>query len=558
MLWVCAATLGAAGCVGAIEDPSGEGAGPAAEDRPRPDADDPFPADDELCQAASTVGFSPLTRITNTQYANAVRDLLAPVDVGDPGANLLTDSELGGFRSNAGIPVSDLELRGYAEEAARIAGIVSGSVEAITGCASPASSEEEACVLSFVERFVPRAYRRPVTADDTERLLALFAAVRGEGVSFDDSIATVVEAVLQSPHFLYQVELPDAAPGEVVALDDYQVATRLSLFLWDTIPDETLLSAAAAGELQTPEQIEAQARRMLEAPEAARAIQSFHLQWLGVEDLASLEKDAEQFPQFDARLARLMRRETAMFTDHVVRSGDGRLETLLLGGFTFLSGELYDLYGLEPGGSDWAMVETDPSLRPGLLTQAGFLASHSHPDQTSPVHRGKTIRENIFCETLPAPPPDVDDTPPDPDPDLTTRERFAEHNENPACSGCHQMMDPLGLTFEAYDAIGQHRPMEAGRPVDTSGEIVATDVEGPIDGVRELSERVYASAQARQCLVRNWYRFALSRLETGADLCSMGEAYAAFERSGFDVRELLVAITRSDSFRLYQVPEDGR
>lgn len=560
-IWVCAAMLAAlTGCVGEIEDARAE-TDPAREEAPRRDADEALPdvENDPLCRAGSSVGFSPLARLTNVQYANAVRDLLAPLDVADPGAGLVADSAVGGFRSNGSIPVSDLEFRAYAEEAARIADVVTANVDVVTGCASPADAEEEeeACVRSFVDRFVTRAYRRPLGADEVERLVSLFDQVRAEGVPFAGAVSTLVEAVLQSPQFLYRIELPDAAPGQVVALDDYQVATRLSLFLWETIPDETLLAAAEAGELRTAEQIEAHARRMLDAPQASGAIESFHLQWLGVDDMEGLEKDSAQFPEFDARLARLMRRETAVFADHVVREGDGRLETLLLGGFTFLSGDLYDLYGLEPAGTDWTRVELDPFLRPGLLTHASFLARHAHPDQTSPVHRGKVVRENLFCETLAAPPPNVADTPPDPDPELTTRERFAVHNEDPACAGCHQMMDPIGLTFEAYDPVGQHRPMEAGRPVDTSGEIVGTDVEGAIDGARELSERIYASTQARQCMVRNWYRFALGRLETGEDLCSLGEAYAAFADADFDVRELLVAITRSDAFRLYQM-EDGR
>jgi hypothetical protein len=552
--WLCAAALTAAGCIGAIDDPHGS-ASPGdgtGRDAGRDLSDGGTLA---ACRSAGEIGHAPLARLTRMQYGNAVTDLFAPVDVGRPGSSLVEDSALGGFRNNSAIPVSDLELRAYADEAALAAEVARANADVLTGCAMPDAADEEACVRSFVDGFVTRAYRRPVTEDETARLLELFHALRGAGETYAGAVSGLVETVLQSPHFLYRLELPGGEPGTVVPLDGYQVATRLAFFLWETIPDEALLAAAAAGELTSPEDVEAHARRMLDAPQAGRAIESFHLQWLGVDDVAAIDKDTEVYPVFDATLAQLMRRETALFADHVVREGDGRLETLLLGGFSFLRGDLYTLYGLPGGTAEWARVEMDPAVRPGLLTHASFLASHAHPDQTSPVHRGKTIRENLFCETLPAPPADVDDTPPDPDPSLTTRERFAAHNEVEACAGCHRMMDPIGLTFEGFDGVGQHRTMEAGRAVDTSGEIHGTDVPGAIDGVRELSERVLESRQARECLVRNWYRFAVGRLETSEDACSLGDAYARFEAADFDIRELLIGLAVSDSFRNYLVPE---
>ena len=549
-------------CTGLIDDPSatdgpGSGVSPTGDDGAL-DSSGPLPgADDAICGAGPSVGLTPLNRLTNAQYANAIRDLLAPLDVGNPAADLVAESALGGFKNNSAIPVSELEYRGYADQAARVAGLAATSAGAVFGCAPTSSAEEESCVRAFIDRFVTRAYRRPVAPDEAERLVALFETMRTEGDSFEGAASMIVEVVLQSPHFLYRMELPTGTAGDVVALDGYQVATRLSFFLWDTIPDEELLAAAASGELETPEQIEAHARRMLDAPEAQRAIESFHLQWLGVDDVTLVEKDAATFPLFDRALARQMRDETATFVDNVVRTGDGSLETLLLGGFSYLEGDLYEIYGVEPpaSGESWARVELDPDVRPGVLTHPSFLAAHSHPDQTSPVHRGKTVRENFFCATLPAPPPDVDDTPPDPDPSLTTRERFAEHSENPTCAGCHQLMDPIGLAFEAFDALGQHRTTEAGRPIDTTGRIVGTDVEGDIDGLRDLSERIYESREARECLVRNWYRFALGRLETGQDLCSLGAAYESFEGAGRNVRELMIAIVKSDAFRLYRIPE---
>lgn len=549
-----AAVALAAGCSGLIDDPGGAA---RTGDDGSLDRDGPLPVDDPTCTADARVGLAPLGRLTNAQYANAVGDLLAPLDVGDVAAGLVSESALGGFRSNAAIPVSDLEYRGYAEQAARLAGLVRADASTVLGCAPASASEEEACVRSFVARILRRAYRRPASNEEVDRLVALFTTLRGEGDGFAVAASMIVEVVLQSPHFLYRLELPEGEPGQIVALDGHQIGARLSFFLWDTIPDDALVAAAEAGELASADGVEAHARRMIESERARGAIESFHLQWLGIDDVGEIEKDASAFPLFDRELARAMREETAVFVDRVVRTGDGSFETLMLGGFSFLDGDLYSLYGVAPAGQ-WEHVSFDPEVRPGLLSQASFLAAHAHRDQTSPVHRGKVVREGFFCETMPAPPPDVDDTPPDPDPSLTTRERFAEHSENETCASCHQLMDPIGLAFEAYDGIGQHRTVEAGRPVDASGEIVGTDVSGEIDGVRALSERIYESQQARECLVRNWYRFALGRLETEADLCSLADAYGAFERSGRDVRELMVAITRTDAFRLYLVPEASR
>ena len=472
----------------------------------------------DSCADVTSVGPAPLARITNARYAGAVADLLDPIEVGDPTAGLVADSALGGFHSNAAVPLGDLELRAYADEAARLGDLVIAEPEPWIACPTEPTAEL-GCARAFIAVFMTRAFRRPVDDAEIDGALGLFSATR-DALPFIEAIATVVETVLQSPHFLYQVELApdDVEDGDIIALGDHELATRLAFFLWNTAPDETLRDAAEAGELRDAAGIERHARRMLANPRARAMVHSFHAQWLGVDDLRDTDKDAEAFPTFDRTLGTLMRREIELFAADVVLDGDGRLETLLLSRDAFARLGLYEHYGIAGASETWERVELPEGQRAGLLTRAGFMAAHAHPDQTSPVHRGRTIRENFFCETLPAPPPDVDDTPPDPDPNLSARERFAAHSEVASCAACHQLMDPIGLAFENYDGIGRYRMSEgAGAPIDASGEIHGTDVAGTFDGPLELSRRILESEQARQCVVRNWFRYALGRGETDAD-----------------------------------------
>lgn len=540
MFLVLAGCQGMVGEAGSDEDPGTPGPG-----TPR------MPGEiTPAVYASAAASRIPLTRITNTQYENAVQFLVGSVDVGHPSENLGAESALGGFRSNATLSVSELEFRRYSDEATRISELVEDPF-ALAGC----SVEDNGCVDDFIATMTRRTFRRPPTDPELNRLRALYDLVE-EDVGAADAGQIIIETLLQSPHFLYRMELfPDAAPGDTVQLDGFQIATRLAGFLWESVPDDELLAAAEAGELDTSEGIAVWAAQMIEDPRGRRGVESFHLQWLDVDEIASAAKDELVFADFDSELGIQMREETANFVDHVVREGDGRLATLFLGNYTFLSGDLYEHYGLPGGGDEWARVELDGVQRTGLLTHASFLAMHAHEDQTSPVHRGKVVRENLLCEVMPAPPPEVDDTPPDLDPNLTTRERFSEHSTSPVCRGCHQRMDPLGLGFEAYDGIGRYRAMEAGAPTDQSGEIVGTDVEGDFNGVIELSERLVASEQMRRCLVRNWYQFALGKESGEADIPILDALYEGFSANDDNVRELMVAIAQTEEFRSLRLQE---
>ncbi|HZO12067.1 MAG TPA: DUF1592 domain-containing protein [Polyangiaceae bacterium] len=529
---VVLAAAAAGGCVGVIGDGS------------------------EGRDGAPSVDVSPLRRLTRSQYSHTVRDLLAIG--GDPGSKLEADEKIGPFFSNAIVPVSEL----LAEQYMRVAEDLAAQAEltSIVPC-DPLVDGETTCGAAFVEQFGLKAFRRPLGSDERQAMVTLFEQGRAQE-GFEAGIRLVIEALLQSPQFLYHLEfgLPPVGGEDVVALDPYELASRLSYFLWDSMPDDELLRAAGAGELSSAESIGVQAKRMLADPKAADAIASFHVQWLDLDRLTTLEKNATVYPGFDATLRVAMAAETARFVDYVIRKDDGRLETLLTAPYSMLEGPLFELYGVvEPSGHDPAEpIALDPTERAGLLTHASVLATHAHADQSSPVRRGKLIREHLMCHILDPPPPNVDVTPPELDPEATTRERFEQHRAEPACAACHQLIDPLGFGFEHYDGMGAYRSEEGGEPVDASGEIVASDdIDGPFDGAIELAQILAESEQVRNCIAQQWFTFGLGRASGAHDARSYQAAYDAFAASGYGIRELLVALVMTDSFRYRRLEESS-
>ena len=247
-----------------------------------------------------------------------------------------------------------------------------------------------------------------------------------------------------------------------------------------------------------------------------------------------------------------MLQETHDFADYVVRQGDGKLTTLLTASSSLLTEPLFDLYGATPpmGWTPGTPVELDPTQRAGLLTQAAFLTMHAHADQTSPVHRGILVRENLLCQILPSPPADVNNVAPSPTPSTTTRERLEQHVADPSCAGCHVLIDPIGLGFENYDPIGAYRTYDGPREVDAVGEVngAGDDVAGTFNGAVELSSKLAQSAQVKECLTKQWFRFATGRMESNDDACTLQRLQESFKASDGNVRQLIVDLVTSDAF----------
>jgi hypothetical protein len=503
-------------------------------------------------QARGDLAPTTLRRLTRAQYNNTVRDLLGLT--GDVAASFGLDEDEGGFAANAKAPVKELQLEKYREAAEELAVKALADLPRLAPCAPPARPEAE-CLDEFLRDFGKRAYRRPLAADELDRYRALFAVGR-EGSDFAGGLGLVVSTMLQSPNFLYRPELGDPARGgkEGLPLSHHETASRLSYYLQNTMPDQELFAAADAGRLGTAEQVAAQARRLLESPRARDSVVSFYLQWLQVDDLLTVEKDPEVYPMFTPELRAAMREEIEEFVDQVARrtdSGGGTLEALLTARFSFLRGPLYGLYGVPAaaGGAGLRRTDLPDGQRAGVLTMAGVMAKHGHPDQSSPVARGYVISDRLLCVVPPEPPENVDAAVPKPDPNVSTRVRFEQHRTKPECAACHALMDPLGLAFESYDGIGRFRTMDGRVPVDASSELRGTDQDGAVEGALDLVGRLAQAREVRACMARQWFRYALGRLDGEGDRPAIAAVIEAFARDGHRLPDLMVALAASHPFR---------
>ncbi len=546
-----------------------------AEEPPDPPPPDPPPTDEqpvERCEGPIEPGPAPLRRLTRVEYDNTVFQLLG--DNTRPARAFPPDEEAGGFDNQAAaLSVSPVLAEGHLTAAEELAArYVERRMPEFGGCAGSADAiDRNACAAdarAFIQSFGLRAFRRPLTADEVRLHERLFA----EGVTLGDGpydaaagFTLVIEAMLQSPHFLYRVEFGDGVEVEdgVVGLTAYEMASRLSYLLWNTMPDQVLLDAAAAGALTDPSEIERQAARLAVAPRARAAVRDFHRQWLGLDEIghiASLGKDTRVYPEYDEAVLPLLQEEAEAFIEHVVFDGAGTMEALFTAPYSMMNADLAAFYGLDQSGlpaREFGPVELDESRYAGFLTQAGLLAHHAKPDGSSPVHRGLFVRERLLCQ-IPPPPPDIVPEAPLVDDTLTTRQQYAQHEADPLCAGCHRLMDDIGFGFEQFDGLGRYRETQNGQPIDATGVFNETiDIDGPFDGVVEMAHRLAESEQVRDCVVRQWFRYGHGRAETSADTCTMDTLSADFEASGRDIQSLLIALTRTDAFRYRRVVEPG-
>jgi hypothetical protein len=521
-------------------DPGGPGAGPGGAGGPG------------TTPGAQGAGVSPLRRLTAEQYRNTVRDLLGL------GADVVTtalppdEAIANKFLSNVVRPVGPADLDKYADVAGLLAGKAQAKLDTLVPCAPAAG--DAGCASRFIESFGRRAYRRPLSPVEVQRLEKVYQA----GASFPNGVRLVIEALLQSPKFLYLVEpVPAGMSGQVVALDDWSVASRLSYFLWNSTPDTALLDAAQKGALNSPAGVASEAKRLMADPRFADSISSFHQSWLELTDLLGADKDPKIFPAWNPALKAAMAEETRRFVNSALGEGDGKLSTLLSAKWTFLSGPLYDLYGVaKPAGAaatDWQKVMLKGDERAGLLTQPGLMAALSKSDRTSFVRRGKMVREALFCQPIPDPPPGITDSDAMIPLTATAKERAAAHRQSPECAGCHALFDPLGFAFEPFDAIGRFRNNEGGKPIDSKLDLTGTSIDGSYATVVQLAERMGDAADVQACVARQWLRFALGREESPSDDGSLKDAVGRLKAGGGDVRELLFGLVSSSSFRFQTI-----
>jgi hypothetical protein len=511
-----------------------------------------------------------MRRITNREYSNIMADLLG--DLSNPGTDFPVDgpSETGFEAPNS---VEELNVQYYNQTADRLAetALTAGKLGLPAACTGPAAADEESCATQFIAAFGGKAYRRPITADETADLLVLFHVARdpapaGAAMSFSESVAQMAKGMLQSPNFLYHWEIGPTKlvvdpATHLVPLTPHQIASRLAEMLWESMPDAALLSAADAGELSTAEQVQAQALRLLGDPHAANALFNFHEQWLLQGDRRALDLStiAKSSAAFTPAVAQSLTGEfTSFLTSVYAPSGDGTLSTLLTAPYTYANQDIAALYGnTTVTGGNFVRIQLDSTQRAGILMQTAFLAANADADEDNPVKRGLAVYVNMMCgESSPAPHA-IPDLPP-PDPSLTTRQRFAEGAQSACAAGCHALFDPPGFAFENYDAIGAYRTTESGQPVDAGGSFTTpAGATIAFQNATDLSNSLAQSSEVMWCADRQWLRYTLGRMESDAEQGSLERAYQkAGESAGYSLRDMVLSLVGSVAFR-FRTPSAG-
>ena len=501
------------------------------------------------CAAAELEpGPAPLRLLTRAQYLNTVHELVGEV----PGlADALGPTSEASAFGLVQPDVSQVELESFQAGADAIAKHVSGDAAALQRVAPCASgTPPETCARAMIERFGARAYRAALgDPEDIARHLQLFAA--GASTSYAHGIELLLRGMLQAPRFLYHVELGsgEQAGANAVKLTAHELAARLSYLVWNSAPDAALLDAAARGELATAAGLAAQLTRMRGDARGGDLVARFLAGWLHVDALDGVVKDAALFPEWQAPgLRSALSAQAHAFFAHVLDAEQGRLGALLTTRTVLVNDALADFYGRRAG-SAFEPLELPIGQASGVLTLPAVLARAAKPDESSPIYRGKLVREALLCQQLPAPPANIP-KPPEVQPDVSTRERLRQHEVDPACSGCHQLLDPIGLGFEHFDALGRYRSEDGGDPVDARGEIVSSeDADGAFEGVSELGEKLAGSAEVEACVTKQWFRYALGRFEQDFDACTVQRMLEAFRASGQDLNALPAAVVQSDAFR---------
>lgn len=486
--------------------------------------------------AAEPTELSRWRRLTATQYANSIDTLLG---VRPDTASFIADSAPGDspFPANAGIAPQAVDIDIYWQSALALAEEVTADPNGLFDDCDPATDGEDACVDSFITRFGEQAFRRPLTDAQRDALRGLFD--EGAEQSLQRGLQMVIEAVLQSPNFLYIVEFglePDA--NGVSQLDGYELATRLAFFLTETTPDRQLLLDAPS--LQDPEVLLSHAERLMQTDAFLAALVEAHLH---LTHISRIDNVSRAEPEFDDELRGSMKTEARAFLEEVL-TDPGTVEGLFVTPLAFPDERLADdIYGF--GGAGEATLVDDGS-RAGLLTLPAFLAS-SPPIESDfePVYRGNAVRARLLCDTLP--PPTVDTNFPDAG-DLSPRERLRQHQEDPSCAGCHVLMDNIGFGLLNYDDLGRYSQSDAFGPIDASGYVLS-DGEVGFDDVQELGAVLSTLPQVRDCMATQLFRLATAREPDDADAGSLGPVREALSEDGGDIRKAITQLVLSESFR---------
>jgi hypothetical protein len=496
--------------------------------------------------------------LSKLEIQNSVADLLATKRTVD----LADDAKFLNFSSNAEALVTSPFANALQSTAEALAADFRAAVKPSqfgSNCTTNDASARS-CAATFIDTYAQKAFRRPLAQEDVDGLLAVYDAGRETGIDgnvqdrFKAGLDYALRAILQSPDFIYRIELgdPTAIVAGVTSLTPYEVASSLSYMLTASPPDDALLAAAAAGELSSPEALDTQARRLVAAmPERFAAQQRrFVREWLAIDfSVPAWDKNTTIYPLYSPGLKSAIDQETDLDIDDWVAQGP-TLTALFTRSDTFVNSVNAPLYGLTASPGAMLKVALDPQQRSGILTMPAFLGTRAHSDSSAPILRGISIVRGVMCVTIPPPPPNVPQLPPVSDTSFTTtRDRVEKHVASGACPGCHSQINPLGYPLESYDGLGVYRTKENGYDIDSSGAIVGTaSSDQSVANAIELMQALANSAQVQECFSRQVFRSTFGRQDTAADECSLRAAAEAYRAKQLDVRELLFSLVKSQTF----------
>jgi hypothetical protein len=504
-------------------------------------------------QAPANPGSVVLRRLNADEYDNTVRDLLGTTLT--PGDSFPGDDLGAQFTTvGAALSLSPTYVQAYANAATLL-------IEDLF--AAPAARQQtiltcdvttggDACARTIVTGFASKAFRRPAITSEVDSLMTAVSSAKTAGGTETDGLKAALEAVLVSPYFIFKPELDPSGATGPHRVSAYELATRLSYALWSTMPDATLISAAAAGQLSTDAQVQAQVERMLADSRASALLDEFAGNWLDFSTVESVVPDPTTFPNFTATIAHSMRLEARSFIRDYLNSNQP-VSNMFTSGFTYIDANLAKQYGMSAmagtANADglWR-VPTTGTQRIGLLTLGSILTTTSLSTRTSPVRRGDFIYERLLCGTIAAPPPNI--VPLAPTTSMSLRQTLAAHRANPACAGCHNIMDPLGLGLENYDAVGEYRTMDGTFPVDASGTLTDGTM---FTGAPQMSAALAQDPRFSPCMTQSFMTYAIGRLMNQPDDVSWAnylshQAQATNGSLGAIIRDVIL----SDAFRSRQ------
>lgn len=490
-----------------------------------------------------------LHRLNQAEYINSARDLFGKEPPASVREVLPVDpvSSAGFDNTAAEMNLSPLHLELYERAADRIvAQLTLKELDPEGHLDCPTQSDD--CWFDFVDARLSHAWRRPADPVVASRYALLFQEAYAEDGDPLTAARLVAKAILLSPRFLFRVEGEPAEGEDARLLDNYEMATRLSYFVWSSTPDLPLLEAAANGELSTIKGIQKQTVRMLQDPRSIAMVDNFAGQWLLIRRLDQVNPSPDIFPEFDDRLREAMKEEMTRFVDDFIVN-DRSMRELLTAAESPVNAELADLYGLAngPSGSDWLTVQLPPERHAGILSKAGLLTVLSSETSSSPVLRGKWVMAALLCEKPPPAPPLAMQRVEQIDRSLPKREQLAQHRVDPTCSSCHYVMDEIGFSMEHFDGIGRWREVdEAGHTVDTNGSAPGV---GTWSDHLGMAEAVVQSPKLARCIVHNTLTYALGRALGPQDLALLDITTTQFEASDMRFSALATAVTTSDAFR---------